>query len=68
MIFKASELFTMKNRSRFSGITFADTTELYKGTSIHESKNKCSSIEYNTILQITYDHLNALKYLTVYIS
>ena len=65
--FKENKLFTVKNRSRFSGTTFADTIESYEGTNTYESE-KYSLIDYNTILLISYDHLNALKCLIVYIS
>ena len=36
--FKENKLFTVKNRSHFSGITFADTIESYKGTNTYGSK------------------------------
>ena len=66
--FKENKWFTVKNQSRFSGITSADTTESYKGTNTYGSKNRCSSTDYNTILLITYNHLNALNCLIAYIS
>ena len=63
--FKENKLFIVKNGSGFSGITFANTLESYKCTSTYENKNKYSSIDYNTILLITYDHWNTLKCLIV---
>ena len=49
-----NKLFTVQNRSCFSGITFADTIESYKGTNTYESKN----IYINSIVKYSNIFLN----------
>ena len=43
--FKENKCFTVKNWSRFAGITSSGTIESYKGTNSYESKNKYSSVD-----------------------
>ena len=66
--FKENKCFTVKNWSRFAGITSPGTIESYKGTNSYESKNKYSSVDCHTILLTAYNSLNTLKYLIRYIS